>query len=97
MQCDVERTEHHQKSSAKNMQSNEWPFKSQTFCRVCWTLNSGAKGLQLKLYLQQDKCLISQSYKLTSGSQSSKFTASAGLEAMTYKVNIDVDHMLCLT
>ena len=38
-------TKCHLKSSAKNMQSNKWPFKSQVYCTVHWALNSGAKEL----------------------------------------------------
>jgi len=45
MQRDIQKTEHHLKSSAKNMQSNVQPLKSQTFHTVHWALNSSAKRL----------------------------------------------------
>jgi hypothetical protein len=63
MQHDVEKTEHHMKPSAKNMQINEQLFKSQAFCGVHLALNSEAKQLQLTLLPQQDKCLISEEVK----------------------------------
>jgi hypothetical protein len=47
MQCDDEEIEHHLNSSAKNMQSNRWLFKSQIFCRVHWAFNCGAKELMM--------------------------------------------------
>lgn len=43
--CDVEKTEHHIKSSTKKTQSNGWPLKSWVFCRVEWANNSSAKRL----------------------------------------------------
>jgi len=45
MQCEDKQTEHHLNSSAKSVHSNWWPFKSQFFCRVHWTFNSGSKDL----------------------------------------------------
>jgi len=34
----------------KNMQSNGWTFKSLIFCRLHWALNSGTKGLVLRIH-----------------------------------------------
>ena len=45
VQCNNEINEHPLKLSAKNTQSNGWPYKSLFFCRVQWALNSGSKVL----------------------------------------------------
>ena len=37
-QCDAEKTECHQRSLTKTVQSNGWPFRSHIFCRVWWAL-----------------------------------------------------------
>jgi len=42
---DAEKNEYHLKSSAKIMQSDGWPFKSQLLCAVHSALNCGTKGL----------------------------------------------------
>jgi len=47
MERDIQKTEHHLKSSAKNTQSNVQPLKSQTSRTVHWAHNSSTKGLQL--------------------------------------------------
>ena len=40
--CDAVETECQLKSSARNMQSNAWLFKSLVLCRVHWAFSSGA-------------------------------------------------------
>jgi len=50
-ESDAEETEHPLKSSAKNMQSNEWPFNGQEFCRVDGTFHGTSERLYgLSLY-----------------------------------------------
>jgi hypothetical protein len=80
MQRDIQKSEHHPKSSAKNMQSNGQPFKSQTFHTVHWALNSGAKGLQLTFHIQSDKWLITQSCKSWWGSQVPSLKQAQGVK-----------------
>jgi hypothetical protein len=43
-QCDAENTRS-LKRSAKNVQSNGWPFELLVFCTEHWALNSDARGL----------------------------------------------------
>jgi hypothetical protein len=40
-------------SLAKNVQSNGQPFKSVVVCRVHWSLDSGARGLRIELFLHK--------------------------------------------
>jgi len=50
--CGSEKTKWHLMLLAKNVQSNEWPFKFLVFCRVHQALNSGARVLRdMKLYI----------------------------------------------
>jgi hypothetical protein len=44
-ECDADKTERYLESSASDMQSNWQTFKSKVFCRECWALNSGPRGL----------------------------------------------------
>jgi len=44
-QCDADKTERYLESSTSDMWSNWQIYKSQVFCRECWALNSGARGL----------------------------------------------------
>jgi hypothetical protein len=46
--------------SAKNVQSNGWPFKSRVICRVQLAFNSGAKGLKFLFLSQHSVCWQNQ-------------------------------------
>lgn len=50
-QCDTEKTKHPLKLSAKDTQSNGWPFKFLAFCRIHWALNSGSKVLGILKFI----------------------------------------------